>query len=150
MELTRTHAVFSRIAMVLFLCRNKISRNVLKIYREFFWNKLKIPAQRSTEGGVPVGHKPTGRGHPLGRAVRACGAHVAPPSPNSALYLPSRPKKIREKVSSRFAIQRRRHILFVIWRADLESVSGSGEGKSSPSSSSTFFPLQFHEALRRS
>ena len=64
MELTRTDAVFNRIAMVLFLCRNKSSRNVLKIYGDVFWNKRKIPAQRSTGGGVPVGHKPTGRGHP--------------------------------------------------------------------------------------
>ena len=64
MELTRTHAVFSRIAMVLFFCRNESSRNVLKIYGDFFWNKRKIPAQRSTGGGVPVGHKPLGRGHP--------------------------------------------------------------------------------------
>ena len=51
MELTRTNAVFSRIAMVLFLCRNKCSRNVLKICGDFFWNKRKIPAQRSTGGG---------------------------------------------------------------------------------------------------
>ena len=64
MELTLTDAVFSRIAMVLFLCRNKSSRNVLKIYGDFFWNKRKIPTQRSTGGGVPVGHKPTDRGHP--------------------------------------------------------------------------------------
>ena len=65
MELTWTDAVFSRITMVLFLCRNKSSRNVLKIYGDFFWNKRKIRAQRSTGGGVPVGHKPTGRVHPL-------------------------------------------------------------------------------------
>jgi len=64
MELTRTDAAFSKIAMVLFFCRNKSSQNVLKIYGEFFWNKRKIPTQRSTGGGVPVGHKPTGRGHP--------------------------------------------------------------------------------------
>ena len=64
MELTRTNAVFSRIAMVLFLCRNKSSRNVLKIYGDFFWNKRKIPAHRSAGGGVLVGHKPTGRDHP--------------------------------------------------------------------------------------
>ena len=66
----------------------------------------------------------------------------------SHLYLvPFIRKKIKEKSSSRFTIRRRRHLLFFIWRADLESVLGSGEGKSSPSSSSTFFPLQFHEAL---
>ncbi len=46
------------------MCRNKSSRNVLKIYEDFFWNKIKIPAQRSTGGGVLVDHKPTGRGHP--------------------------------------------------------------------------------------
>ena len=38
MELTRTDAVFSRIAMVLFLCRNKSSRNDLKINGDYFWN----------------------------------------------------------------------------------------------------------------
>ena len=93
MELTRTNAVFSRIAMVLFLCRNKSSRNVLKIYGDFFWNKRKIPAQSSTWGGVPVGQKPLGAATPYGRAMRACGAHVAPSSPNSTIYLPSRPEK---------------------------------------------------------
>ena len=88
---------------------------------------------------------------PYGRAVQACVAHVAPPPPNSTLYLPfCLEKKIREKVSSRFAIRRRRHILFFIWRVDLESVSGSGERKSSPSSSSTFLHRQFHDDLHRS
>jgi len=38
MELTRTNAVFSRIAMVLFLRRNKSSRNDLEIYEDFLWN----------------------------------------------------------------------------------------------------------------
>ena len=37
MELTRTDAVFSRTAMVLFLCRIKSSRNHLKINGELFW-----------------------------------------------------------------------------------------------------------------
>ena len=35
---TRTDAAFSRIAMVLFLCRNKSSQNDLKINGELFWN----------------------------------------------------------------------------------------------------------------
>ena len=30
--------VFSKIAMVLFLCRNKSSRNDLKLHGEYFWN----------------------------------------------------------------------------------------------------------------
>ena len=59
-------------------------------------------------------------------------------------------EKIKREDFVAFAIRRRRHILFFIWRANLESVLGSGEGKSSSSSSSTFFPLQFHEALHRS
>ena len=61
MELTRTDAVFSRIAMVLFLCRNKSSRIDLKIYGELFWNILKILAKESTRGGPPAIHKDGGR-----------------------------------------------------------------------------------------
>ena len=38
MELTRTDVVFSRIAMVLFLCRNKSSRNDLQIHGATFQN----------------------------------------------------------------------------------------------------------------
>ena len=68
----------------------------------------------------------------------------------SSIYSVSLGKKIRDKVSSRFMIRRRRHLLFFIWSADLESVLGSGEGKSSPSSSSTFLHRQFHDALHRS
>ena len=41
MELTRTDAVFSRIAMVLFLCRNKSSWNDLKLYVDYFGNNKK-------------------------------------------------------------------------------------------------------------
>ena len=85
MELTRTDVVFSTIAMVLFLCRNESSRNVLKIYGEYFWKIWKIPAQRSTGGDGPVGHKPCCRGQPPGRGNQACGAHVALPPPISAL-----------------------------------------------------------------
>ena len=151
MELTRTVALFSRIAMVLFLCTNESSRNVLKIYGDFFWNKRKIPPQRSTGGGGPVDHKPIGRGHPpWPRHEGLWGPRGSTTPKLSSISSVSPGKKMREKVSSRFAIWRRHHIMFFIWRADLESVLGSGEGKSSPSSSSTFFPLQFHEALRRS
>ena len=57
-------------------------------------------------------------------------------------------KKIREKVSSRFTIQSRRQALISLGRADLESVRGSGEGDSSPSSSSTILHHQFHDAHR--
>ena len=36
LELTRTDTVFSRTTVVLFLCRNKSSRNALKINGDFF------------------------------------------------------------------------------------------------------------------
>ena len=58
-------------------------------------------------------------------------------------------KKIREKGSSRFTIRSRRQALISLGRADLESVRGSGEGDSSPSSSPTILHHQFHDAHRR-
>ena len=58
-------------------------------------------------------------------------------------------KKIGEKISSRFMIRSRRQALKPLGRADLESVRGSGEGDSSPSSSSTILHHQFHDAHRR-
>src|SRR3989337_1985467 len=64
MKLTRTDAVFSRTTMVLFLCRNKSSRNGTKLFGEFLWNKRKIPDPRTT-GGAPGGAQPTRACHPL-------------------------------------------------------------------------------------
>ena len=85
MELTRTNVVFSRIAMVLFLCRNQSSPNVLKIYGEQFWKISKIFAPSSTSGGGPVGHKPLLRHHPPSGGGQACGAHRHLPPPTPAL-----------------------------------------------------------------
>ena len=73
MELTWTNAVFSRIALVLFLCRNQSSPNVLKIYGEQFWKISKISAPSSTSGGGLVGHKPLLRHHPLVAVGRLVG-----------------------------------------------------------------------------
>ena len=58
-------------------------------------------------------------------------------------------KKNREKKSSCFTIRSRRQALISLGRADLESVRGSREGASSPSSSSTILHHQFHDAHRR-
>ena len=57
--------------------------------------------------------------------------------------------KIREKVSSHFTTRSHRQALISLGRADLESVQGSGEGDSSPLSSSTILHHQFHDAHRR-
>ena len=101
MELTRTNVDFSTVAMVLFLCRNKSSRNVLKIYGDFFWKKRKIPAQRSTVAGVQVGHKPTSRRHPpRPRRVGLWGPRGTTAPNLSYISSVSPGKKSREKLSS--------------------------------------------------
>ena len=85
MELTWTDVVFSRIALVLFLCRNQSSPNVLKIYGEQFWKIRTISVRSSTSRGGPVGHKPWLRHHPPCGGGQACEAHTALPPPIPAL-----------------------------------------------------------------
>ena len=149
MELTRTDVVFSRLSMVLFMCRNKSSRNDLKLHGTYFWKILKIVEEESTSGGPHPVHEGGGAPVPLG----------APPCLVGPLKL-HRPqlqlhifvfgeKKIIEKDSSCFTIRSRRQALKPLRRADLESVRGSGEGNPPPSSSSTFLHHQFHDAHRR-
>ena len=142
MELTRTNAVFSRIAMVL-LCAETKARNDLKLHGTYFWKILKILAKESRPGGPPPVHEGGGRA-PLPR-----GPPVAPPTSTPTPYIRVRGEKIREKDSSRFTIRSRRQALNSLGRADLESVRGSGEGNPSPSSSSTILHHQFYDAHRR-
>ena len=142
MELTRTDAVFSRLSMVLFMCKNKSSRNDLKLHRTSFWKILKILEEKSTSGGPHPVHEGGGRAPYL---VGPLMLH----RPQLQLHiLRFAEKKIREKVSSRFTIRSRRQALISLGRADLESVRGSGEGDSS-SPSSTILHHQFHDAHRR-
>ena len=143
MELTRTDAIFSRLSMVLFMCKNKSSRNDLKLHGTYFWKILKILEEESTSGGPHPVHEGGGRA-PLPR-----GPPDAPPTSTPTPYIHFRGEKIREKDSSRFTIRSRRQALISLGRADLESVRGSGEGDSSPSSSSTILHHQFHDAHRR-
>ena len=148
MELTRTDAVFSRIAMVLFMCRNKSSRNDLKLLGTYFWKILKILAKESRPGGPPPVHEGGGVPAPWARPLPR-GPHVAPPTSTATPYIRVWGEKIREKDSSRFMIWSRRQALNSLGRADLESVRGSGEGNMSPASSSTFLHHQFHDAQCR-
>ena len=142
MELTRIDAVFSRIAMVLFLCRNKSSWNDLKIKRELFWNISKILEERSTPGGATP--CPRGWGH-----APCLVAPLELHRPQLQLHIfVFGEKKIKEKDSSRFTIRSHRQALNSLGRADLESVRGSGEGIPSPSLSSTILHHQFHDAHR--
>ena len=148
MVLTRTDDVFSRIAMVLFMCRNKSSRNDLKLHETYFWKILKILAKESRPGGPHPFHEGGGAPSPLGAPLPR-GPPGAPPTSTPTPYIRVRGEKIKEKDSSRFTIRSHHQALKPLGRADLESVRGSGEGDSSPSSSSTILHHQFHDAHRR-
>ena len=139
MELTRTDVVFSRITMVLFMCRSKRSRNDLKLHGATFQKIRKIPAKDEVQGPT-TSPRAWGRACPLPH-----GPPIASPTPTPTPYI----EFWGEKKSSRFTIQSRRQALKPLGRADLESVRGSGEGNPSPSSSSTILHHQFHDAHRR-
>src|SRR5215216_2389208 len=66
MKLTRTDVVFSRTTMVLFLCRNKISRNGMKLCKDFLWKIREYLEPRPIGGGHLGGHNPSGRAPPPG------------------------------------------------------------------------------------
>ena len=149
MELTRTDVVFSKIAMVLFMCRNKSSRNDLKLHGTYFWKIIKILGEESTSGGPPPVHKGGGHTLPPWASPLPRGLPDAPPTSTWTPYIHFRGEKTREKDSSRFTIRSRCQALNCLRRADLESVRASGEGNSSPSSSSTTLHHQFHDAHRR-
>ena len=68
MKLTRTDAVFSRITMVLFMCRSKHSRNDLKLHGATFRKIRKIPAKDEGQGAHHLAMRVGGAPAPLGRA----------------------------------------------------------------------------------
>ena len=138
MELTRTDAVFSRIAMMLFyvqktkvlgMTRNSMGCLIKNNKKSSPKMKARGPTPCSRWWGTP----------PLVALRRQLQLHI----------LAFGEKKIREKVSSRFTTRSHRQALISLGRADLESVRGSGEGDSSPLSSSTILHHQFHDAHPR-
>ena len=134
--------------MVLFMCRNKSSRNDLKIHGTSIWKIRKIPEEKSTSGGPHPVHEGGGRAHPLGAPPYLVGPlRLRRPQLQLHIFRLAE-KKIKEKVSSCFTTRSCRQALISLGRADLESVRGSGEGDSSPSSSSTILHHQFHDAHR--
>ena len=118
-------------------------------FMEQLFGKYNKYLQKMKARGPPPVHEGGGHACP----PRACplphGPPGAPPTPTPTLYIWFQGEKIREKNSSRFTIRSRRQALKPLGRADLESVRGSGEGDSSPSSSSTILHHQFHDAHRR-
>ena len=126
MELTRTDVVFSRIAMVLFLCRNKSSRNDLKLHGTYFWKILKILAKESRPRGPPPFHEGGRRACPLGTPLPH-GPPRAPPTSTPTPYIRVRGEKIRENDSSRFTIRSRRQALKPLGRGLIWSPFGAPE-----------------------
>ena len=146
MELTRTDAVFSRITMVLFMCRNKTFSEWPETSRSNFLENIKNICKRWRPAGLPPVHEGGGRACPP-RAHPYLMGPLELLRPQLQLYIFAfGEKKTREKNSSRFTIRSRRQALKPLGRADLESIRGSGEGSPSPSSSSTILHHQFHDA----
>ena len=146
MELTWTNVVFSRIAMVLFYVQKT---NILGMTWNstggLIKNNKKILAKYEDQGA----HTLSTRVPPVGRAPYLVGPLETLQRQLQLYIFAFREKKIREKKSSRFTIRSHRQALKPLERADLESVRGSEEGDSSPSSSSTILHHQFHDAHRR-
>ena len=138
-------------------CKFYVSQNIhikqnpdgIKTDGAYFWNIWKILEEKSTRDGARGGHEAGERACPPGRAPASWAPWDSTDLNSNSIYSRSGRKKIREKDSSRFTIRSRRQALISLGRADLESVRGSGEGNSSPSSSLTFLHHQFHDAHRR-
>ena len=135
--------------MVLFLCKNKSSRNGTELCEEFFITIIRISGAKTHQRGGPGWAQHT----------RACPSLLAHPG---GLYPPGGPadlnpdtknfyfqRKNREKELSHSTRRSRRHLLFFFGRPDLESVWGSGEGDLRSSSSPTLLHHQFHDAPHR-
>ena len=133
--------------MVLFLRRNKSSRNGTKLCRTFYINKGNFWSQESPEGGTWVDTTHQGAPAPQARpgGLSPPGGPADPETDAIKSYFSS--KKIREKELSRSKRRSRRHLLFFIGRPDVESVWGSGEGdlRSSPA----LLHRQFHDSPHR-
>ena len=134
--------------MVLFLCRNKSSRNGTKLCEIFYINNKNFWSQDPPER-APWVAQPTRARPPL--LARPCGLYPpggpADDPPDTIKSHISR--KNRKKELSRSTRRSRRQALFFLGRADLESVWGSGEGGLRSSSSPTHLHHQFHDAPHR-
>ena len=140
MELTRTDAVFSRITMV-YLCAGK---RIFMYLRKIHEKSQKIHAPEGTRnqkwgqrGGQGVPRRPVGAAPPLAAPGGRLGGSFPLWCPTSTRIYPRDEKTPGQKSFSQFPSRSRRHPLFFFGRANLEADLASGEGRSSPSSSSS-------------
>ena len=80
-----------------FCAEIEVLQTSLKFTEIFSGIKEKYLCKDPPEGACQWATSPQAAATPLGRAVRACGAHMAPPPANSALFIPSRPEKKSER-----------------------------------------------------
>ena len=139
-KLTRTDAVFSRAACMVYLCPGK---RIFKYLRKIHEKSEKIHAPEGTK--CQKWGQRGARGCPGALWARPPGprrgvAWVGPTPPGALLclvfLLTTRKPQIRSSFRS-FPSRSRRHPLFFLGRANLEAELASGEGRSSPSSSSS-------------
>ena len=140
-KLTRTDAVFSRAACMVYLCAGKrIFKHLRKIHEKS--RKIHAPeetkcqkwGQRGARGCPGALWAPPPPWAAPGR--RLGGAHT-PWCPTLARIFPPDAKTPDQKFFRSFPSRSRRHPLFFLGRANLEAELASGEGRSSPSSSSS-------------
>ena len=125
MELTQTGVVFSRITMVLFMCRNKHSRNDLKLHGATF-GKYKKYLQNMKARGPTTCPRGWGRACPPRARPLPRGPPGAPPTPTPTLYIVFRGEKNEREEFITFYDTEPPPTLKPLGRADLESVRGSG------------------------
>ena len=131
------------------MCTKQKLSKCPKNQRRHFLENIKNTGERIKTRGPNPAHEGRGAPTPLGAPPCLVGP-LTLHRPQLQLHIfRFMEKKTREKVSSHFTIRSRCQALISPGRADLESVRGSGEGDSSPSSSSTILHHQFHDAHHR-
>ena len=140
-KLTRTDTVFSRATSVVFFCAGfRIFRYAGKIPKKYIKNQRSrsfTSAKGGEQGSQGVPRRVHGAAQPLAAPGTLLGGSHTPWCPNFALFLPPREEIPEQKFFFRSTPRSRRHPLFFLGRANLEAVLAFGEGKSSPSSSSS-------------
>ena len=125
--------------MVLLCAGKRIFRYLRKIHEKS--QKIHAPegtrSQKRDQGGQGGPRRPGGAAQPLAAPGGRLGGPHLPWCPTLTRILVRDGKTPDQKFFSQFSSRSRRHPLFFFGRANLEADLASGEGRSSPSSSSS-------------